>query len=133
MQITKRASYAVIAAIELARVTDGIPLSAAKIAERYSLPPAFVEKILHELRTAGLVESKKGCCGGYVLRAAPDEVSIRSVLEAVREPLDLVRCLSPGSECGITAICPTKSAWHRINGRFQALLDSLSLADLIAE
>jgi Rrf2 family iron-sulfur cluster assembly transcriptional regulator len=133
VQLTKRASYAVIAAAELARVTDGTPLPAAAIANRYGLPAAFVEKILHELKTAGLVESKKGCCGGYVLRAAPSEVSLRSVLDAVGEPLDLVRCLGADSACEITTICPTKTAWHRVNERLHGLLDSLSLSDLIEE
>jgi Rrf2 family iron-sulfur cluster assembly transcriptional regulator len=131
MQLTKRASYAVIAATELARVTDGKPLPAATIASRYGLPSAFVEKILRELKIAGLVDSRKGCCGGYVLHAAPGEVSLRSVLEAVHEPLDLVRCLSPESNCEITTICPTKTAWHRINVRLRDLLDSLCLSDLI--
>lgn len=131
MQLTKKASYSLIAALELARSPSGAPLSAPAIAERYSLPPAFVEKILHRLRQAGLVTSRQGRTGGYSLAVPPEDLSVRCVLEAVDESLDLVACLGPDPSCDLTEICPTRQAWGTINRRFLDLLDSLSLADLL--
>ena len=131
MQLTKKASYGLIAALELARSPSGAPMSAPAIAECYSLPVPFVEKILHRLRQAGLVSSRQGRGGGYTLAVDPSDLSVRGVLEALDESLDLVGCLGPDPSCELTAICPTKQAWGKINLRFLDLLDSMSLSDLL--
>jgi len=131
VQLTKKSSYGLIAALELAAETAEGPLSASSIADRYSLPRSFVEKILHQLKRAGLVSSTQGRKGGYRLARSPHRVTVRQVLEALDESLDLVGCLSPGTPCALTQICPTKSAWEQIDRRFKQMLDSLSLGDLI--
>ena len=132
MQLTKKASYGLIAAFELARSEKSAPVSAAAIAGRYALPAPFVEKILHQLRRSGLVVSRQGRGGGYALADHPGRVSVRRVLEALDESLDLVGCLGEDDCCDLTDICPTKSAWGMINRRFHALLEGLSLEDLHA-
>jgi Rrf2 family protein len=130
LQLTKKASYGLIAAFELAGSSDSAPLSASSIAQRYSLPIPFVEKILHRLRQSGLVVSRQGRSGGYALADDPSRISVRQVLEALDESLDLVGCLGTDACCDLTEICPTKPAWGVINRRFHALLDALSLEDL---
>lgn len=130
MQLTKKASYGLIAAVELARAPAGTPRSAAWIAEQYDLPVAFIEKILHELKRAGLAASRQGCCGGYELNSRARDVSVRHILEALGEGLDLVACLGGESSCRLTGVCPTQGAWRTINDRFRELLETISLADL---
>jgi len=125
------ASYGLIAAVELARAEPGTPVSAAWIAARYGLPPPFIEKILHRLRQAGVVTSRQGRGGGYALTEAPKRVSVRRVLEALDERLDLVECLNTASACHLTGACPTQGAWRELNGRFRELLETLSLDDLM--
>ncbi len=131
MQLTKKSSYGLIAALELAGEATEEPLSASTIADRYSLPRSFVEKILHQLKQAGLVSSTQGRKGGYRLAQNPHQITVRQVLEALGESLDLVGCLGPGTPCELTQICPTKGSWERIDHRFKEMLDSLSLGDLI--
>lgn len=131
MQLTKKASYGLILVLELARLPDDSSLSAAAVAERCSLPTAFVEKILHRLRTAGLVQSRQGRAGGYLLGAPANRLSVRRILEALDEPIDLVPCLGEEPRCNLMAICPTKKAWARINDRLAELLESLTVADLL--
>ena len=130
MQLTKKASYGLIAAVELARAPADTPRSAAWIADRYNLPVAFIEKILHQLRQAGLVASRQGRGGGYTLPVEARRVSVRRVLEALGEGLDLVDCLGQATSCRLTGVCPTKDAWRTINDRFRELLDRISLDDL---
>ena len=132
MQLTKKSSYGLIAALELAgEAAEGPLLSASAIAGRYSLSHSFVEKILHQLKRAGLVTSTQGRKGGYRLARSPHRITVRQVLEALGESLDLVGCLGPGTPCGLMQICPTKGAWERIDQRFKEMLDSLSLGDLV--
>jgi len=133
MQLTKKASYGLILMLELARLPSEESLSAAAVAERCSLPPPFVEKILHRLRIAGLVESRQGRAGGYRLRVPADGLSVRRVLESLGEPIDLVPCLGEEPRCDLVAICPTKKAWTRINARLSELLESLSVGDLLRD
>ena len=131
MNLTKKSSYGLIAALELAAASDMSPQSATRIAERYSLPVSFIEKILHELRQAGLVSSKQGRTGGYFLARSPGNISVRDVLEALGESLDLVGCLGSEAHCELTGCCPTKGAWRHIDSQFKGLLDSLSLQSLL--
>jgi Rrf2 family nitric oxide-sensitive transcriptional repressor len=130
VQLTKKASYGLIAAVELARAPANTPRSAAWIADRYDLPVAFIEKILHQLRREGLVASRQGRGGGYTLPMEARRVSVRRVLEALGEGLDLVDCLGQATSCRLTGVCPTKDAWRTINDRFRDLLDKISLDDL---
>ena len=130
MQLTKKASYGLIATVELARAPEGTSRSAVWIAERCDLPVAFIEKILHELKQAGLVASRQGRSGGYLLRIPPERVSVRRVLESLGESLDLVDCLDGGTSCRLTGVCPTQGAWRTINDAFRGLLDRVSVADL---
>ena len=131
MNLTKKSSYGLIAALELADSSEDSPQSAASIAEQYSLPVSFIEKILHELRHAGIVSSKQGRTGGYYLSRSPEIISVRDVLEALGESLDLVGCLTSESHCNLTDCCPTQGAWRHIDTRFKGLLDSLSLQSLL--
>ncbi|MBU1050407.1 Rrf2 family transcriptional regulator [Candidatus Bipolaricaulota bacterium] len=131
MNLTKKSSYGLIAALELARHSQASPQSATAIAEQYSLPVSFIEKILHELRHAGIIRSKQGRAGGYYLARSPEQISVRDVLEALGESLDLVGCLNSESHCDLTDCCPTQSAWRHIDTRFKGLLDSLSLQSLL--
>ncbi len=131
MLLTKKASYGLIAAVDLARRPDAEPVSARCIAERYDLPSPFVEKILHELKTAGVVYAMQGRYGGYCLARGPEEISVRDILVGLGESLELVGCLtSKESSCHIQDACPTRSLWQQINHRFVSLLDSLTLADV---
>ncbi|MEW5825660.1 MAG: Rrf2 family transcriptional regulator [Candidatus Bipolaricaulota bacterium] len=130
MHLTKRASYGLIAAVELARAAPGEPVSAAWIAERYGLPAPFIEKILRRLRQTGVVTSRQGRGGGYALAEPPAALSVRRVLEALGERLDLVDCLGTLPACHLAGACPTQDAWRDLNERFRGLLDTLSLADL---
>jgi Rrf2 family protein len=93
VHLTKKASYGLIAALELAANTDAGPLSAGTIAEKYALPAPFMEKILHQLRRSGLVAAQQGRGGGYTLIDDPPTVSVRKVLESLDESLDLVGCI----------------------------------------
>ena len=83
MALTKKSSYGLIAALELAANVSQSPLSARTIAAKYALPVPFVEKILHRLKVAGVVEARKGRGGGYSLAVNPARTSVLRVLEAL--------------------------------------------------
>jgi Rrf2 family iron-sulfur cluster assembly transcriptional regulator len=132
VRLNRKSSYGLIAALDLATRGAETPISARSIASKYGLPVSFVEKILHELAGAGLVEGQKGRGGGYRLAVDPAAISIRRVIEALGESVDLVGCLGREPDCRLESVCPTKPTWERADRRFKALLDSLSLSDFLA-
>ena len=94
VRTTAKADYAVRAAIELAAHGDA-PVSAERIAEAQQIPVNFLENILLDLRRAGIVDSRRGAAGGYLLARPANEIVIADVVRAVEGPLASVRGLSP--------------------------------------
>lgn len=82
--------------MELAAAYGSAPLSARRIARRGKLPEPFVRKLLQQLARAGLADSQRGRCGGYLLARPPDRITVRETLEAF-ETLAPVPCLDPAN------------------------------------
>src|SRR5438034_969440 len=78
VRTTAKADYAVRAAVELAAAGDMV--TADQIAQAQSIPVNFLENILRDLRRAGLIESRRGQAGGYLLARSADEISIAAVI-----------------------------------------------------
>jgi Rrf2 family protein len=82
-----------------------------EIAEHCSLPEPFLGQILRLLVRAGLVQSKKGVGGGFVLARKPEEVSFLEVLEALEGPVAVNRCQSPVEHCQKEGNCSMEFVW----------------------
>src|ERR1700758_3288830 len=83
VRTTAKADYAVRAAIELAAAADG-PVPADRIAEAQHIPLNFLENILLDLRRAGIIESRRGASGGYLLAKPADEIAVADVVVGLR-------------------------------------------------
>src|SRR4051794_2072213 len=130
MRITAKADYAVRAAVELAGAAAGEPVKADYIAEAQSIPLNFLENILAELRRAGIVESRRGAAGGYLLARAPEDVSLADVIRAVEGPLANVRGKSPDAlEYEGSAAC-LREVWVALRASVRAVLEQVTLADV---
>jgi len=87
MKVSLRATYGIMAAVDLAMQTGTAPVQAKSIARRQAIPSRFLEQVLHAMKKAGLVASQRGAQGGYVLSRKPSEVSVVEILEALDGPL----------------------------------------------
>ena len=77
MRISTRGDYACRALLSLAlHAEEGGPTSVRDIAERTALPQPYLEQILLALKGAGLVKSKRGVGGGYILARDPDDIRL---------------------------------------------------------
>lgn len=74
-------------------------LSAAAIAQRENMPKAITLKVLKELHAAGLVSSRRGASGGYVLKESCEELYLGDLFQALGEPVYVNRCQRPGYRC----------------------------------
>ena len=99
LRLSNRARYAVRAlydlAAHLAFGDAGVPSQVRDVAGRQRIPLRFLEQIFQELKRAGLVESKRGPRGGFLLARSPDDVRLGDVLRAVEGPLALAPQVPP--------------------------------------
>jgi len=93
VRVSTRGDYACRALLSLALHLDdsgsAVPTSVRDIAERTALPQPYLEQILLALKGAGLVRSKRGVGGGYVLARAPAEILLSDIVSAVDGPITL--------------------------------------------
>src|SRR3546814_3681789 len=92
--ISNKARYAFRALLAIAEMPDGQPLTSTEIATRHAIPHKFLEQILVDLRNAGLLESRRGKHGGYVMLRPADTITFGEVLRLFEGPLAPLPCLS---------------------------------------
>ena len=134
MRVTKKSGYGLVAMTELAQHFDSSFLSTKRIAEKYDLPQPFLEKIMRELKNAGLVRVKRGRGGGYELAREPEDISIETIISNLEEgSLAPVNCLLPEEHnpCPLEDNCPTLELWKVIYKKFLVVLESFTLEDLL--
>ena len=95
MHVTAKADYAVRAAVELAAGSQDSPRKVDQVAQAQGIPVSFLENILTQLRSAGIVRSQRGPEGGYWLAHPAEEVNLAQVIRAVEGPLVGVRGQRP--------------------------------------
>ena len=131
MKLTTRGHYGVKAMLDLSLQPNYGPASVNAIATRQYLPIPYLEKLLIELRRAGLVESIRGVNGGYKLAKNPTQISLSDILVAVGESMVVDRSESNQSAGdNLATDWVTQMLWRRLNEKLQAALASISLADL---
>lgn len=128
MRTTAKADYAVRAAVELAAV--GEMVTGEQIAQAQSIPLNFLENILRDLRRAGLVESRRGQAGGYVLAKAASEISLADVIRAVEGPLATVRGAAPETLDYAGSSARLRDVWIALRASVRAVLEQVTLADV---
>ena len=99
MHISKKAEYGIRAVIAIARHSRNKPLQISEISEKESIPTKFLEQILLNLKNNGILKSKRGANGGYLLGKSCVNISVGMVLETIDGPFDPVG-LHSGNQLG---------------------------------
>ena len=130
MRVSTRGDYACRALLSLALRDDLTqPVSVRDIAERTALPQPYLEQILLALKGAGLVRSKRGVGGGYVLSRTPGEIRLSEIIAAVDGPITLGDFGEPhqAGACDHEGQCVLLAVWQTTGDEMRRLLDSYSL------
>ena len=133
--MSRKAKYALAACLHLARHHQRGPRLIADIAEVEQLPKKFLELILLELKNAGLLASKKGKGGGYVLGRSPDDIMVGTIVRAIDGPLAPLRCASqtapmPCDDCPDPAHCGIRAIMRDTRDAIAEILDNTSLTEV---
>jgi Rrf2 family protein len=133
VRISTRGDYACRALLSLALHDDGAgPTSVRDIAERTALPQPYLEQILLALKGAGLVRSKRGVGGGYILARPPEEIRLSAIVSAVDGPITLGDFGQPHQDgaCDHEGQCVLLGIWNQAGEHMRAYLDGFTLADI---
>jgi Rrf2 family protein len=127
--ISNRTEYAVRALSELAR--SGRITKSGEIAERQKIPPKFLPHIMSDLAKSGLVKTSRGFGGGITLNRPPQEITFKSVVEAVQGPIVTFECLTGRDDCEFSKGCILKPIWQKVQVAVDEVLTSVTLKDLL--
>ncbi len=133
MQVSLKATYAILAALDLAMHSGDSPVQAKSIAKRQSIPARFLEQVLNAMKKAGLVTSLRGAQGGYMLSKKPSELSLAEILEALDGPIgphrgQVLRRLSRRDHRQVSLLA---SVWDRVKQAELSVLTSVTVKELV--
>ena len=136
IMLSKKAKYALEACLALARATPGVPVMIAEVAQAEGIPKKFLELILLDLKNGGLLHSKKGKGGGYMLAKPPRQITMGQIIRLVEGPLALVPCVSQTAyqkceDCHDERLCGIRMVMRDVRDQTARILDNASLADVL--
>jgi Rrf2 family iron-sulfur cluster assembly transcriptional regulator len=127
VKVSTRGDYAARALLSLALHGNDRPTSVKEIAERTTLPQPYLEQILLAVKGAGLVRSKRGVGGGYVLARHPREITLADIVSAVEGP-QLPLAEHP-DHC--EGHCILQEVWVCVSEETRRYLEQVTLAELV--
>ncbi len=133
MRISTRGDYACRALLSLALHADEQgPTSVRDIAERTALPQPYLEQILLALKGAGLVKSKRGVGGGYILARDPADIRLSEIVSAVDGPITLGDFGQPHQDgsCDHEGQCVLLGIWNQAGDHMRTYLEGFTLAGI---
>lgn len=130
MQLTRAADYAVRVMIHLAGSLAEGRVSLPELAEATEAPESFLSKVLQTLSHAGLISSRRGQSGGFIISPLGRAASMRDVIEAIDGPICLNVCLVSGRSCDRKGQCPAHPVWAHAQMAMLDVLAGAMIADL---
>jgi Rrf2 family protein len=132
MHVTAKADYAVRAIVELAGSSQGSPRKVDDLAQAQAIPVSFLENILTQLRSSGIVRSQRGPEGGYWLAQPADQLNLAHIIRAVEGPLVGVRGQRPEEIEYVGSAESLQQVWIALRANLRKVLEHVTVADVAA-
>ncbi len=135
--LTAKGKYGLKALVYLSSLPSGETAQSVDIAKANNIPKKFLDAILGDLRHAGIVHSKKGPGGGYMLARAPSEIRVGHAIRTLDGPLAPIACASrsayqPCRDCEDVKTCVVRITMVKVRDAITEILDGLTLADMLS-
>ena len=133
MKLTSKGRYAVMAMADLARNNAKEPTNLTEISLRQGISISYLEQLFLKLRRNNLVQSARGPSGGYILSRPPEEIKLLSILSAVDEKINTVKCKKESKKgCNGKSIkCITHDLWDDLEIHINNFFERNTLKDII--
>ena len=131
VMISTKGRYAVRVMIDLAEHIDEKNVPLKDIADRQQISKKYLEAIVKDLVSNGLVKGSSGKGGGYRLIKNPDEYTVGEIIEGTEGPLASVKCIADDDfDCPRKTICQTLPMWEEFDGMVHDYFYNKKLSDL---
>jgi Rrf2 family transcriptional regulator, iron-sulfur cluster assembly transcription factor len=133
MKLSTQSRYGVRAIFDIAFHSEGVEAQVKNISRRQGISARYLEQIFQKLKKGGILGSKRGPSGGYILNKKPDEITVGEIIRITEGQLDPVRCLDPEDSkkpCSRSGECVTQIVWNEAGKRMKDYFDSLTIGDL---
>jgi Rrf2 family protein len=135
--LTAKGKYSLKALSHLAGLKPGETAQAVQIAKAQNIPKKFLDAILRDLRMAGIVYSRRGPGGGYMLARAASEIKVGRVIRVIDGPLAPIACASrtayqPCRDCQNVKRCNVRLMMTNVRDAISEVLDQVTIAEMVA-
>jgi Rrf2 family protein len=134
MKLSLRGEYALRALLVLGLEYGPSVVRIQTISEHQNIPKRFLEQILNDLKSAGVVQSKRGVAGGYRLARRPEEISLAAVVRHIEGALAPVSCVSERfyekCSCPDESLCPIRSVMKEVREAVVKIMERTTVAAL---
>ena len=128
--IRRNTDYAIRAMIIVGQSKGDAPVSTRSIAETGGIPYQLACKIMQQLHKAGLVKSRMGPSGGFMLASESSSITLQDIVEAIQGAVSMNRCIGDITFCEHRPRCAVAAKLEDLQGRVNHFLSSVSLIDL---
>lgn len=132
LKLSKLTDYAAMMMAQIARAPEEAH-TASELAQRLHLPHPTVGKTLKMLAKEGLLISRRGSHGGYVLARPAVEIAASDIIAAIEGPIGMTECSHVDGDCELIGTCGVADNWQRVSQAIRTLLDGVTLAHLAQE
>lgn len=130
MQLTRYTDYGFRLLTYLALLPAGKRASINEISELYAISRNNVNKVVHQLGKAGIIDTKQGKGGGVCLNMPAEEINVGDMVLLLENTIRLVDCQAP--PCKIAGVCVLKNVFEEAMDAFLETLKKYTLADLLS-
>jgi Rrf2 family iron-sulfur cluster assembly transcriptional regulator len=110
---------------------DGSPVSINNLSEYEDISSVFLEQIFFKLRKAGIVSSVRGPGGGFYFARSPDQLTLKQILDAAGEDLDLIPCNRHSGDCKKRGACLSHPVWVHVTNMVNTYFAGVTLASIL--
>ncbi len=132
LRLSTRGRYGLRALIEIARRGNNGPVHMGDIANNQEFSRKYLHALLTSLKEAGIVRSRRGARGGYLLAKEPSDIRMSDVFEALEGRLSIIDCLTEPHVCNRQTDCESHSLWKGLNDTLKQFLLNVTLQDVLA-
>lgn len=133
MKLSTRGRYALRMMLDIALHPDDTSVSLKSIAQRQNISVKYLEQIVTPLVRGGYLHASRGAQGGYQLNRPPEEYTVGMILRIIEGSLAPVACLETGEcSCERKDQCVTVEVYRQIDAAIDAVVDSITLQDLVS-
>lgn len=128
--ISRNTDYAVRAICYIAEEKEKI-VSVTELVRTLKIPKPFLRKILQVLNKEGILESRKGAGGGFVLGRSADSIYLMDIIEAFQGPFKLNECFFKKHLCPNRKMCWLKKKIDSIEGKVYSELKGVTIGTIL--